>query len=212
FDKSAEKTGAPSKLARQFQEAVRDEQMVDLEQLWYRSGDERGDFARQLLQLSERLGEKYQVDELAAKYEFTGREEMGVPKALEVKRELEAIDKLLQQLEEAMKTAQIGIIDLEELSQFAEPGDVEQLGQLQQQIQEYLRQMAEQQGLEQDPRGYRMTPKAYRLFQSKLLSRIFEQMQASRSGRHQGPIIGEGATELQATKTYEFGDSVAHMD
>jgi hypothetical protein len=29
-----------------------------------------------------------------------------------------------------------------------------------------------------------MTPRAYRLFQSKLLTRPFEQMQASRSGRH----------------------------
>ena len=57
-----------------------------------------------------------------------------------------------------------------------------------------------------------MTPKAYRLFQSKLLTRIFEQMQASRSGRHQGPIVGEGATEMQQTRPYEFGDSVTHMD
>ena len=138
---------------------------------------------------------------------------MTVPEALEIKEELETIDKLLKQLEEAMKTAQIGIIDLEELAQFAEPGDIEQLGDLQQQIQEYLRQMAEQQGLEQDQRGgFQMTPKAYRLFQSKLLTRIFEQLQASRSGRHQGPIVGEGAAEMQQTKPYEFGDSVTHMD
>ena len=59
---------------------------------------------------------------------------------------------------------------------------------------------------------FRLTPKAYRLFQSKLLTHIFEQLQESRSGRHQGPIIGEGATELQQTKPYEFGDSVAQMD
>jgi uncharacterized protein with von Willebrand factor type A (vWA) domain len=57
-----------------------------------------------------------------------------------------------------------------------------------------------------------MTPKATRLFQGKLLERIFAKMQASRSGRHQGPVVGEGATELQATKSYEFGDSVTHMD
>src|SRR5262249_59445671 len=119
------------------------------------------------------------------------------------------IDKRLEQLKEAMKNAQIGVIDLEELARFAEPGDIEQLTDLQRQIQEYLRQMAEQQGLEQDRRGFQMTPRAYRLFQSKLLTRIFEQMQASRSGRHQGPVVGEGATELQQTKTYEFGDSVA---
>lgn len=213
FRDQAERMKPPPKIAKDFHEAVRDEQLSDLEQLWYRAGDEHSLFARQLLQLSERLGEKYQVDELASKYEFTGRTPMDVPKALAVKEELETIDKLLKQLEEAMKTAQIGVIDMEELSRFAEPGDIEQLGELERQIQEYLRQMAEQQGLEQAANGnFQMTPRAYRLFQSKLLTRIFEQLQASRSGRHQGPIIGEGATETQKTKTYEFGDSVAHMD
>src|SRR5262249_41189532 len=61
-------------------------------------------------------------------------------------------------------------------------------------------------------RGFELTPKAYRLFQSRLLTEIFSALQASRTGRHQGPVIGEGATELQQTKPYEFGDSVTHMD
>jgi uncharacterized protein with von Willebrand factor type A (vWA) domain len=202
----------PGKLACQFQEAVREEQLRDLEQLWYRSGDESGKFARQLLQLVERLGEKYQVEELVSKYEFTGRTPMTVPKALEVKQELEAIDKLLKQLEEALKNAQIGVIDLEELAQFAEPGDLEQLSALQQQVEDYLREQAERQGLEQGKQGFQLTPKAFRLFQSKLLTEIFSELQAARSGRHQGPIVGEGAIEMQQTKAYEFGDSVTHMD
>lgn len=202
----------PPNLSRRFQQAVQEEQLHDLEQLWYRSGDETGRFARQLLQLVERLGEKYQVDELAAKYEFTGRTPMSVPQALEIKQELEAIDRLLKQLEEAMKSAQVGIIDLEELAEFAEPGDIKQLGELQQMIQELLRAELERQGIEQSQQGFQMTPKAYRLFQAKLLTQIFEDLQGSRSGRHQGPIIGEGAVELQLTKPYEFGDSVTHMD
>jgi uncharacterized protein with von Willebrand factor type A (vWA) domain len=213
FRKQAESMRPPAPLARRFEQAVREEQLHDLEQLWYRAGDEGSKFARQLLHLVERLGDKYQVDELAAKYEFTGRTPMDVPKALEVKEELEAIDRLLKQLEEAAKTAQIGIIDLEELSRFAEPGDIEQLGALQQLIQDYLREQAERQGLEEGKRGgFQMTPKAYRLFQSKLLTQIFSELEASRSGRHQGPIVGEGATEMQKTKGYEFGDSVTHMD
>jgi uncharacterized protein with von Willebrand factor type A (vWA) domain len=213
FLEQAARMKPPGKLQRAFQQAVREEQLYDLEQLWYRSGNEHGPFARDLLHLTERLGEKYQVDELAAKYTFTGRTSMSVPKALEVKEELETIDKLIKQLQEAMKTAQIGVIDLEELSRFAEPGDLEQLGEVERQIQEYIRQLAEQQGLEQAKGGgFHLTPRAYRLFQSKLLTRIFEQLQESRSGRHQGPIIGEGATELQQTRSYEFGDSVAHLD
>jgi uncharacterized protein with von Willebrand factor type A (vWA) domain len=202
----------PAKLGKRFNEAVRDEQLRDLEHLWYAAGDERSPFARDLLHLIERLGEKYQVDELAAKYEFTGRTVMDVPKALEIKEELETIDRLLKQLEEAAKTAQIGIIDLEELAQFAEPGDIEQLGRLQQQIEDYMRELAQRQGLEQTKDGFQLTPQAYRLFQSRLLTEIFSALQASRSGRHAGPIIGEGATEMQQTKVYEFGDSVTHMD
>ena len=212
FRKMAEGMQPPGKIAKLFQQAVKEEQLHDLEQLWYRAGDEHGKFARQLLQLVGRLAEKYQVDELAAKYEFTGRTPLSVPRALEVKEELETIDRLLKQLEEAMRTAQIGIIDLEELAQFAEPGDVQRLSALQQMIQEYLRAEAERQGIEQGKHGFQLTPKAYKLFQAKLLSQIFEDLQASRSGRHQGPIIGEGAIEMQQSKPYEFGDSVTHMD
>jgi uncharacterized protein with von Willebrand factor type A (vWA) domain len=200
-------------MERNFREAVRDEQLYDLERLWYRCDDERGEFARALMRLMDHLGNKYQIDELASKYEFTGREEMDIPKALEIKKELEALDKLLEQIKEAMKTAQIGVIDLEELSQFAPPEDVQNLSDLQQQVQDFLRRVAEQQGIEQAQRGgFQLTPRAYRLFQSKLLSRIFEQMQASRSGRHTNAVTGEGAVELPSTKEYEFGDSVAHMD
>jgi uncharacterized protein with von Willebrand factor type A (vWA) domain len=215
FEDQARQTKPPGKLARRFQRAVGEEQLHELEELYYHAGDDRSDFARQLVQLLDRLGAKYQVDELASKYEFTGRESMTVPKALEVKKELDTIDKLLKQLEEAEKSAQIGIIDMEELSQFAEPGDLEQLGALQQQINEYLRDQAERQGLEKQGGrrgGYQLTPKAYRLFQSRLLQTIFEELQASRTGRHSEPVEGEGAVEAQRTKPYEFGDSVAHMD
>ena len=111
---------------------------------WNSSGISAGDDAASspasCCSWSNALGEKYQVDELAAKYEFTGRTPMTVPEALEVKEELETIDKLLKQLEEATKTAQIGIIDMEELAEFAEPGDMEQLSALQQQIEDYMRE------------------------------------------------------------------------
>jgi uncharacterized protein with von Willebrand factor type A (vWA) domain len=212
FHKQANEMRPPGKLAKPFHQAVREEQLQDLEQLWYQSGDERGAFAKQVLRLSETLGEKYQVDELAAKYDFTGKQGMTIPKALEIKAELEMIDKLLKQLEEAMKTAQLGIIDMEELSEFVEPGDLDQLRALQQQIEDYMKALAAEQGIQQGKKGFELTPKAYRTFQGKLLTKIFSALEASRSGRHEGPIVGEGATELQQTKPYEFGDSVANMD
>ncbi len=212
YQQAAEEIKPPGNLKKRFDRAVREEQLRELERIWYQAGDDRSRFARQLVQLVARLGDKYQVDELASKYTFTGRTPMTVPQALEIKEELETIDRLLAQLEEAAKTAQIGVIDLEELAQFAEPGEVDKLNALQKQIEELMRHIAGEQGLERGPKGYQLTPKAYRLFQGRLLERIFSNLQESRTGRHQGPVVGEGAVELARTKPYEFGDSVANMD
>lgn len=211
---SAAKIKPPKKHADRFRKAVQTEQLRDLERLWYATGDDTSPFAQELVGLLERMGDKYQIEELAAKYAFTGRETMTVPQALEIKEELEKIDELLKQLEEAAETAQIGIIDMEMLSQFAEPGDVDELSALQQQVQDYLKEAAEQQGLEQgkNSNAFKLTPKAYRIFQGKLLERLFSDMSASRTGRHQADLTGEGAVEKQETKPYEFGDSVANMD
>ncbi|MGO9114847.1 MAG: hypothetical protein ACLP9L_37005 [Thermoguttaceae bacterium] len=212
FHDMARSMQPPLKLEERFRQAVKEEQLYDVERLWYRVDDEQSPFARQLVQLIDRLGDKYQVDELAAKYEFTGRTPMTVPKAIEIKQELEEIDRLLQQLEEAAKTAQIGVIDMEALAEYAEQGDMDKLQELARMVERLLKDLAEQQGLEKTAQGYRLTPKAYRLFQGRLLERIFSNLAASRTGRHQGPILGEGAVELQQTKPYEFGDSLANMD
>jgi uncharacterized protein with von Willebrand factor type A (vWA) domain len=212
FHDAADRVEPPKKLADPFQKAVKEEQLHDLENLFYAVRNDRDPFARALVGLSEKLGEKYQVDELAGKYEFTGRQEMTVPKALEVKEELETIDKLLEQIEEARKDARIGVIDMDELAEFVNGEEMEDLRNLQQQINEYLRDQAERQGITQDRKGFQLTPRAYRLFQSRLLSSIFNEMQASRTGRHPDAVTGEGAVETQRTKAYEFGDSVTQMD
>ncbi|MEZ6063212.1 MAG: hypothetical protein R3C19_22935 [Planctomycetaceae bacterium] len=212
FAEAARAARPSGKLNKTFQRAVSDEQIYQLEHLWYQA--ERSDprFASQLLRLMETLGQKYQVDHLASAYEFTGRESMSVPRAIEVLDELKTIDELLKQLEDAGETAQLAVIDLQELSEFTDPEAVENLRKFQEQVQQYLKDLMEGQGVTDKSGKVHLSPKAYKLFQGKLLDRIFSNMEASRSGRHQGPIDGEGAVETQKTKPYEFGDSVAQMD
>ncbi len=212
FHESADKMLPPKTLAERFREAVKEEQLHDLEKLYYAVGRDTDPFARSLVGLVEKLGNKYQLDALAGKYEFTGKERMTVPKAFEVKGELETIDKLLAQIEEAKKNAKVGIIDMDELSEFTDGEEMDNLRQIQQQINEYLRDQAESQGITQDRKGFQLSPKAFRLFQSKLLTTIFEDMQASKTGRHPNAVAGEGAIETQRTKPYEFGDTVSQMD
>jgi uncharacterized protein with von Willebrand factor type A (vWA) domain len=181
--------------------------------MWYRADRDSPEFASQVLHVMESLGDKYNIDELISKYTFTGREKMDIPQALEIKKELEKIDELLEQLKEAAKTAQIGLIDMEALAEFAPPADLNQLEELREQINNYVREMAERQGLDRDENGaFHLTPKAHKIFQSRLLGRIFSQLKASRSGRHTGRIVGDGNVELPSTKKYEFGDSIANLD
>lgn len=201
----------PKPLKKKFEKALRAEQAFDFERLWYRV-EQRSDFARQLLQLGQHLINRDEIDELASKYELTGQTAMSIPKALEVKEELETIDRLLKQLEEAAKNAKVYMIDMDALARFAEEGQLEELSAIQERINELLRQQAEAQGLMDGEGGLQLTPKAYKIFQNKLLDRIFSDLHAAKTGRHDVEISGDGAVEMQRTKPYEFGDSLANMD
>ncbi|MGB0760133.1 MAG: hypothetical protein ACPGPS_11375 [Rubripirellula sp.] len=215
FRGAAQNLRVPKQLEKAFKEAVINEQPYLLERLWYRVDDDTGPLARGLLQVGQRMEDKHNIEELGSKYDFTGSESMSITKALEVKEELEKIDELLKQIDQASKSAQIGVIDMDLLSEFAQPADMQQLEEMRQQVENLIREQAERQGLEKDPEkngAFRLTPQAYRVFQGRLLERIFSELQESRSGRHEGDVVGEGAVELQQTKPYEFGDSVANID
>ncbi|MCA9129918.1 MAG: VWA domain-containing protein [Planctomycetales bacterium] len=213
YQHSARKTTPPKRFQGVFKKAVQDQQIYLLERIYLQWDDELHPFGKQLSEVIEDLTNKYEIDELNSKYEFIGVERMSIPTALKVKEELEAIDDLLKQLEEAAKTAQIGIIDMDKLRQFASAEDMSNLEEMRQQVENMVREMAERQGLDRNAHGaFRLTPQAYKLFQGKLLERIFSNLQAGRSGRHAGRIDGEGSVELPQTKKYEFGDSLANMD
>ena len=214
YDKNSKRAQPPKRLKGVYDQAVKHHQIYLLERIYYQIDDDTDGFARQLVHVIDSLSNKYQIDELASNYLFTGNERLTIPEALEIKEELESIDELLKQLEEAAKTAQIGIIDMEKLAEFAQPEDMSSLEEMRNQVENMVREMAERQGLDRDAAtgAFRLTPAAYKVFQGKLLDRIFSNLQPGRSGRHSGRIEGEGSVELPQTKSYEFGDSLANMD
>ena len=202
----------PKSIADEFKKATKSEQLISKRRLFATRFVPKIFDLIQLLGVFEALASKYQIDILASKYEFTGSQSLDVPKGLEVKAELEKIDELLKQLKDAMENAQIGVINMEELSEYLESGDMDQLNALQRQIQEMIKAMQENQGIDSDGKNLKLTPKAYKIFQSKLLGKIFDQLKASRSGRHMVGVSGEGSVETQKTKPFEFGDSLASLD
>ena len=116
FDQSSEGIDVPLSLQENYRRAVREGQLHDLERLWYAIERQNTHAARRLLNAIQRLGELYQIEELAAKYHFTGRTTLDVPLGLQVREELEQIDALIRQLEEARKEARIALVDLDALA------------------------------------------------------------------------------------------------
>lgn len=212
YTDTASRIQVPKEMAKPYKKAVESEQLYDLEQLYYRAASVNKELSTSIVKLADKLAQKYQIDEMSAKYDWKGKEVLDIPEALELYELLKSIDRLLEQLREAKKSARVGIIDLEELAQFASTADIEALNKLNEQIQEYLKREAEEQGITGNARqGFEISPKAYRLFQSKILSKIFENLKASRTGRHD-PITAEGAVESITVKDYEFGDSISNID
>ena len=142
FRDTAERMQPPARFREGFAKAVREEQLRQLERLWYAQDDDQSRFAGQLAGLIETLGEVYQVDELAAKWTFSGRQKLTVPEALEVKERLEQIEELLKQLEEARKNAKVALIDMEALGQYLEGGERDELDMLRRQVQEMVERLA----------------------------------------------------------------------
>lgn len=199
-------------LRERYDRAVRSESVPELERLWYRAERSDASLGGRIMRLVDALGARLEIEQLISKYDFTGRRALDPREALEIKEELETIDRLLEQLREARKNAKIGLVDMDALRRFVEQADIEQLRGFEQRISELIREQAELAGLERTADGYRLGPKALRTIQGKLLDEIFSELEQSRSGRHSGPVVGEGVVELERTRPYQFGDSAAHIN
>ncbi|MFZ4467004.1 MAG: hypothetical protein ACOYO7_08095 [Phycisphaerales bacterium] len=214
FDRAARTAVPPGDgdVAKRIARAVAQGQLRDLERLWYRLPEGSRE-QRALTVALERLRERFELDQLASRWAFSGREALDAGRAIEVKSELEEIERLLEQLREALKDAKPAIIDMEALERFAPQEHVDDLRDAQRRVNELLERLAEEAGMQRTPEGgWSVSPKAMRLYQRGLLATIFGDLQAARSGRHEGIQSPDGAVELPGTRAWEFGDSPANLD
>ena len=200
------------KLAKQIERAITKQSIPELERIWYRAEYSDRDLANSIMKLIKTLGTRLTIEQMLARYVFSGNETLTTNEAIDVYEELQTIDELLKQLEEAKKNARIGIINMDALRDFVDEADVNELQEMQSTIADMIREQAELAGLERNADGYQLGSKALRTIQGSLLDEIFKSLDASRSGRHSGPIIGDGVVEMERTRPYEFGDSAAHLN
>ena len=190
---------------------VRERQIHGLERLWYLLEDE-SPLKRKMPALVESVASLDRVEGLRDGWPFHGRRVPSIEEALELREELEAIDRLLEQLEEAMKNAKPAIVDLDELRDFVEEADLSEFADIRQRAEELLKQAAEQEGMVQDGEGWSLGPNAMRRYQQTLLASVFDSMQGGRHGRHAPVDHDDGAHELPSTRPWTFGDPTSGLD
>jgi hypothetical protein len=95
FDRAARTAVPPGDgdVAKRIARAVAQGQLRDLERLWYRLPEGSRE-QRALTVALERLRERFELDQLASRWAFSGREALDAGRAIEVKSELEEIERL----------------------------------------------------------------------------------------------------------------------
>ena len=121
---------SPPELQEQLEFLARMQSVPKLEELWYRVERQGGDMAGRIMRIIGSLTDRLQIEQLINRYTFTGRQSTTPEEALELKDELETIDRLLKELRRARETAQVGIIDMDALREFVDDADIQQLREM----------------------------------------------------------------------------------
>jgi len=131
-----------------------------------------------------------------------------VPEAIDVKDELETIEQLLQQIEDARKNAKVALIDMDALGQLIDRASSTRSAAFKRQVEALIEQMAARAGAGAE--GPAATSSRRRRCGSSKASS--SRRYSPRSIPH-GPaairvnVTGDGAVEMVPTRPYEFGDS-----
>lgn len=198
-----------------FAREVRERQIHGLERLWYHLDRDDPDQRRlrdRLPGIVQAIAELDAVEGLRDGWSFTGRRVPTIEEAIELREELETIDRLLEQLKEALRTARPAIIDLDELRDFVQDADFERFAEVRRRAEALLRQVAEAEGLVEDQEGWTLGPNALRRYQSTLLASVFADLKGGRHGRHSPVERDDGAIELPSTRPWAFGDPASSLD
>jgi uncharacterized protein with von Willebrand factor type A (vWA) domain len=156
----------------------------------------------EMAKLAANLEQLYPSDDLRQRYKFTGEESLSYSEAMKLMEELQKMDRLQDQLNQAQRSSSLNGIDedlVKELMGDQSAGELEDLRQ--------IAKMLEDAGYIQRKNGkYELTPRGIRRIGQKALHEIFSHLSKDRMGGHTTRKRGGGGERLEETKRYQFGD------
>ncbi|MBH81248.1 MAG: VWA domain-containing protein [Gammaproteobacteria bacterium] len=136
-------------------------------------------------------------------YRFRGDQRIDLEAAMELMNEMQDIDELMSQLQEAERGGDAGRIDKDLLKDLLGDDAAEDLDQLQ----ELLKALEEAGYIRSDGSDrWELTPRGSRMIGQKALGEIYQRLKRQNMGNHAVPEEGRFGERLEQTKPYEFGD------
>lgn len=137
------------------------------------------------------------------RYRFSGDERLDLEAAMKLMGEMQSLDELISQVQEAERGGNMDRIDKDLVSDLLGDEAVDDLDQLQQMLKAledagYIRPT--------DDDGWEITPRGSRMIGQKALGEIYARLKRQNLGNHAIPEEGRFGERLEQTKAYEFGD------
>lgn len=137
------------------------------------------------------------------RYNFSGEEPVDLDGAMQLMQEMQEMDELLGQMQDAEQRGDLDGIDHDLLRDLMGDENADQIEEL-----EKLMKMLEDSGYvrSDDDKGWELTPRGSRIIGQKALGEIYQRLKNQSLGNHATPEEGRVGERIEDTKAYEFGD------
>ncbi len=137
------------------------------------------------------------------RFGFSGEERIDLDAAMQMMSEMQQMDELISQLQDAERAGDVDRIDrdlLKDLMGDEAAEDLDKLNEMMKALEEagYIRPT--------DGDRWELTPRGSRMIGQKALGEIYERLKRQNMGNHAVPEEGRFGERVEDTKPYEFGD------
>lgn len=173
-----------------------------------------GPMADRLEHYGDRLQRLRPLEAFHEREKFRGTQPVDASDARRLEERFQAIDRLKEELREALENGNLLHIDAERVRELLGREASEAFGQKRDELLARFDEALEKTGqVTQEDGIYKLTPAAARKLGSAFLTQVFSLLKTDGMGKHAATEGGsEGSTESVRTRPWEFGDSLAHLD
>jgi uncharacterized protein with von Willebrand factor type A (vWA) domain len=156
----------------------------------------------EMAKLAAHMEQFFPMDELRRRYPFSGDESLSYSEAMKLMEEMQKMDRLQDQLNQAQRAFSLDAIDEDLLKELLGDQAANELGNLRD-----LARILEEAGYIQRKNGkWELTPRGMRKIGQKALQEIFAHLRKDRIGGHNLRKRGADGEKLPETKKFNFGD------